>query len=66
MSNPDYAKIWSDSYISRKTPDNQYEKEEEARRYDLSEKIWEDGYKRACEFSFEKTDTVLDIGCGPG
>lgn len=66
MRTPNYAKLWSDSFQNGAGTMKQYQAEDSARAYDSSHKIWEDGYRRAAELPFKNTDTVLDIGCGPG
>lgn len=65
MEMPNYAEIWA-YYRRLNAGKNQYQNPKSAKSYDLSQKIWLDGYKRAEEFPFTQRDTVLDIGCGPG
>ena len=66
MEMPDYEKLWSDGFQNENNYMRQYRAESSAKSYDASSKIWEDGFQRAADLPFERTDTVLDIGCGPG
>lgn len=67
MNKPNYAQIWNNAMMHKTASGNPYrEKPETAVCYDRSEKIWADGYARAAAFPVEPTDTVLDIGSGPG
>lgn len=66
MKMPDYAKLWSDSFLDGAGTMHQYQAEASAKAYDSSRKIWEDGFRRAADLPFTQADTVLDIGCGPG
>lgn len=63
---PDYAEIWKKSFRNENGAMRQYQDKKTARSYDASKTIWEDGYKRAAELPVCRTDTVLDIGSGPG
>lgn len=66
MNMPDYAQIWREQIRGRIGKGNQYDDPSAAASYDASETIWQDGYYRVSLLPLSGTDTVLDIGCGPG
>ena len=47
-------------------PENGYETEEAAERYDRSEIARQDGERRAAALEIDPARSVLDIGAGPG
>ncbi|MDY3918177.1 MAG: class I SAM-dependent methyltransferase [Candidatus Limivivens sp.] len=66
MNKLDYCQLWTDMMQTGSGNRNQYENPETARSYDNSIGIWKDGRLRAAAFPFSGSDTVLDIGSGPG
>lgn len=67
MAVPNYAQLWERAIRGKTNTGNQYkDKPETARAYDRSVSIWSDGRQRAKALPFELSDTVLDIGSGPG
>jgi len=64
----DWNQVWKLTLLASRqgSPENGYEKEEAAERYDRSEGIRLDGERRATALEVEPSCSVLDIGAGPG